>query len=184
MPLSSDVIYLCFHSYFLQNLIRHTESPVKSAVAGTKTPALVKPCPTGAIFDSAENLRKLSALRADVSRRSGGNDASLLSCFFLRPESPPQTRPKAALNPSPGQGRCPAPKEATQRLTGANTGVIGAAALSAFSVPADARQRLLPWPVGAGGTDPPPVSMAAVCRAVSRFAFDHSLERWRYVPCG
>ena len=43
------------------------------------TPTLVKPCPTGAISDSAENLRKLSALRADVSGRSGGNDASLLS---------------------------------------------------------------------------------------------------------
>ena len=53
------------------------------------TPVLLKPCPTDAISDSAENLRKLSALRAEVSGQSGGNDASLLSCFSFRP---PQSR--------------------------------------------------------------------------------------------
>ena len=53
------------------------------------TPSLVKSCITGAISDSAENLRKLSALRADVSGQDGGNDASLLSCFYFRP---PQSR--------------------------------------------------------------------------------------------
>ena len=110
---------------------------------GTMTPAVGKPHSTGAIFDSAENSRKLSALRAEVTGQSVGSDASPLSCFFLRPESPPQTRPKAALNPSPGQGRCPAPKEATQRLTGANTWVIQPAPPVA-AVSAVARQQLRP----------------------------------------
>ena len=107
------------------------------------TPSFVEPCPTGAIFDSAENSRKLSALRADVTGQNGGNDASLLSCFFLRPERPPQNRSKAARNPSPGQGRYPAPKEATQRLTGANTGVLQPVP-PAFAVPVDVRQQPLP----------------------------------------
>ena len=56
---------------------------------GTMTPTLVKPCPTGAISDSVENLRKLSALRTDVSGQDGGNDASPLSCLCFRP---PQSR--------------------------------------------------------------------------------------------
>ena len=60
------------------------------------TPTLVKPCPTGAISDSAENSRKLSALRADVGRRSGGNDANLLSCFSSAQASYPSFPPKTA----------------------------------------------------------------------------------------
>ena len=115
------------------------------------TPASAKPCSTGAIFDSAENSRKLSALRADVSGQSGGNDASLLSYFFLRPESPPQNRPKAARNPSPGQGRCPTPKEATQRLTGVNTVVLQHAP-PAFAVPVVARQQLRQGTIDVGCT--------------------------------
>ena len=74
-----------------------------------------------------------------------------------------------------GQGHRPAPKEATQRLTGANTGVHwGYPAPPVFAVPLVARLRLPPWPDVAGGTAPPPVSMAAVCRAGSRFACGHS----------
>ena len=109
------------------------------------TPVLLKPCPTDAISDSAENLRKLSALRAEVSGQSGGNDASLLSCFSFRPPqsrgSPPKIRQKAARKFSPGQGHCPAPKEATQRLTGANMGVIQPVP-PVFAVPVGARQQL------------------------------------------
>ena len=60
------------------------------------TPVLLKPCPTDAISDSAENLRKLSALRAEVSGQSGGNDASLLSCFSSTQAPYPSFPPKAA----------------------------------------------------------------------------------------
>ena len=60
------------------------------------TPTSVKPCPTGTIFDSAGNSRKLSALRADVSRQSGGNDASLLSCFSSAQAPYPSFSPKPA----------------------------------------------------------------------------------------
>ena len=60
------------------------------------TPTSVNPYPTGASFDSAENPRKLSALRADVSRQSDGNDASLLSCFSSAQAPYPSFRPKTA----------------------------------------------------------------------------------------
>ena len=43
--------------------------------------------------------------------------------------------PKTARNPSPGQGRRPAPKEATQRLTEANMGVHWSV-LAAVAAPA------------------------------------------------
>ena len=111
-PVSSgNSIYFHLCSYFLQIVVRHAESPVKPIIVGTKTPVLLKPCPTGAIFDSAENLRKLSALRADVSGRSGGNDASLLSCFFLRPPqsrgNPRKTARKRLENPLRGRDAAP-----------------------------------------------------------------------------
>ena len=176
------------------------------------TPTFVKPCPTDAISDSAGNLRKLSALRADVSRQSGGNDASRLSCFssaqapypsfppktaktrsfrcfssshrtrfaglrwepcfvLRRAEDVPENPPESGSKSPPGQGRCPPPKEATQRLTGANTGVLWSHSVLPASVGrGDARR---PSPQGAIGVDcaaPVPAPPAATCRAGSRFA--------------
>ena len=180
------------------------------------TPTSVKPCPTGTIFDSAGNSRKLSALRADVSRQSGGNDASLLSCFssaqapypsfppktaktrsfrcfssshrtrfaglrrepcfvLRRAEKAPKNSPENGSESFSGAGRCPSPKASTQRLTGANTGVHwGYPAPPVFAVSVDVRRQLPPWPAVAGGTAPPPVSTATVCRAGSRSAYGHS----------
>ena len=60
------------------------------------TPTFVKPCPTDAISDSAGNLRKLSALRAEVTGQSVGNDASRLSCFSSAQAPYPSFPPKTA----------------------------------------------------------------------------------------
>ena len=98
-------------------------------------------------------------------------NAFLLPLFSssAEPEKPPKICPKTARNPSPGQGRRPAPKEATQRLTGANTGVLSPV-LPASAVHGNVRQTLRPWPTGADGTASRPVSMAGSCRAGNRSA--------------
>ena len=61
--------------------------------------------------------------------------AEALFSSSAEPEKPPKICPKTARNPSPGQGRRPTPKEITQRLTEANTG-IPRSVLPAVAAPA------------------------------------------------
>ena len=61
--------------------------------------------------------------------------AGALFLSSAEPEKPPKICPKTARNPSPGQRHRPAPKEVTQRLTGANT-VVHWSVLPAVAAPA------------------------------------------------
>ena len=85
--------------------------------------------------------------RTALAQKSANAFLLPLPSSSAEPGKSTKIRPKEALNPSPGQGRCPTPKEAAQRLTGANTGVHwGYPAPPVFAVPLVARLRLPPWP--------------------------------------
>lgn len=62
--------------------------------------------------------------RTALAQKSANAFLLPLLSSSAEPGKSTKIRPKEALNPSPGQGRCPTPKEAAQRLTGANTGLL------------------------------------------------------------
>ncbi len=62
--------------------------------------------------------------RTALAQKSANAFLLPLPSSSAEPGKSTKIRPKEALNPSPGQGRCPTPKEAAQRLTGANTGPL------------------------------------------------------------
>ena len=62
--------------------------------------------------------------RKALAQKSANAFLLPLPSSSAEPGKSTKIRPKEALNPSPGQGRCPTLKEAAQRLTGANTGLL------------------------------------------------------------
>lgn len=107
--------------------------------------------------------------RTALAQKSANAFLLLLPSSSAEPRTSPKIRPKAVRNPPPGQGCCPPPKEATQRLTGANTGVLRP--VPPVSAGRGDVQR--PSPRGAVGVDcaaPVPAPPAGSCRAGNRSA--------------
>ena len=122
----------CFSRFHLSNYFRvpaPAESLVNTELTGffTKNSAKVHSGPDNQRqSQNAANPRDsphCGLPRTALAQKSA--NAFLLPLFSssAEPEKPPKICPKTARNPSPGQGRRPAPKEVTQRLAEANMGV-------------------------------------------------------------